>query len=483
MNLRSRVLLMLVVPAVAIVGAYAVLRVHEERMTRHQEHLRHTEVASNAIRIAVEHAMQEGDLSYVTRLFSDLAARQPGLVRIRLLDPSLHSQLESSLVGSGGVPAERLRAVLQSGQPDRVAHEAGDVPLHSWVMAVRGPAGEVWGVLEIGYVAPGAARELRDAALAVGLPLAVLFALLALLTWLAVEYQILRPLSTLMGGIRDLGAGRPGARVRIERRDELGRVGAAFNEMAEQLEAARAELAAETDRVLDLDQKLRRTQTLAAVGRVGASLAHEVGTPLHVIAMQVEVLQRQLPPESPMRGGLQLIAKQLAAISQIIRGVLDTVRPRPEVQPVELRSAVELLLPLLRHMARRREVALTLTAEPALPRVLVDPGQLQQLVLNLVMNALDAAPAGGRVELHAFQAGDPRPGRVALAVTDNGPGIPADVQQRMFEPFFTTKPAGQGTGLGLAICRDIVKGCGGEIRVDSKEGAGTTFTVYLPEEK
>jgi signal transduction histidine kinase len=340
----------------------------------------------------------------------------------------------------------------------------------------------VRGVLEITYLASRVNRELRDIASAVGLRMGVLFALLALLTWIVIEYQVLRPLATLMRGIQDLSTGRPGPPVRIERRDELGRVGAAFNEMAEHLEAARNELAAETDRVFDLDQRLRRTQTLAVAGKLCASLAHEVGTPLHVIAMQVEVLLRQVAFESPLRGGLQLIAKQLESISKIIRALLDTVRTRPEVQPVELGSTVELLLPLLRHTAKRRGLTLTLTADSSVPPVLADPGQLQQVVLNLVMNAIDATPAGGRVELRVFRADDPELGS-AFAVTDSGPGIPDEARERIFEAFFTTKPTGQGTGLGLAICRDIVKDCGGQIRVDSKAGSGTTFTVYLPEEK
>jgi signal transduction histidine kinase len=483
MNLRTRLLLLLVVPTVVIVGAYALLRVHEERTTRRQEYLRHIEVASNAIRIAVEQAMQAGDLTYAARLFSDLVARQNELVRIRLVDPALRPLLDASLIGPEGVPTGRFRAVLQTGQPERITHPSGGLPVHSQLLPVRAPGGEVQGVLEIAYLSSRVTRELRDVGYAVGLRMAALFALLALLTWIVIEFQVLRPLAVLTRGIRDLTMGRPGPPFRIERRDELGRVGSAFNEMAQRLEAARSERAAETDRVLDLDQRLRRAQALAVAGKLCASLAHEVGTPLHVIAMQVEVLLRQLPPDSPQRGGLELIARQLESISRIIRGLLETVRTRADVQAIDLASTVELLLPLLRHTAKRRGLTLTLTADPPLPRVVADAGQLQQVVLNLVMNAIDATPAGGRVELRVFRPGPPEAGHVAFAVADSGPGIPDDVQQRMFEPFFTTKPAGQGTGLGLAICRDIVKDCGGQIRVHSKEGSGTTFAVYLPEEK
>jgi signal transduction histidine kinase len=121
-------------------------------------------------------------------------------------------------------------------------------------------------------------------------------------------------------------------------------------------------------------------------------------------------------------------------------------------------------------------------AVPAdLPPISADPNQLQQVLINLLMNALEATLPGGHVQVTAAPRAEAgRPG-VRFGVADTGPGIPPDVLPRVFEPFFTTKPPGQGTGLGLAICRDIVKEHGGEIQVESQPGAGTTFTVWLPE--
>ena len=118
---------------------------------------------------------------------------------------------------------------------------------------------------------------------------------------------------------------------------------------------------------------------------------------------------------------------------------------------------------------------------PDLPPVFVDPGHLQQVLINLLTNAIEATPAGGRVEVTApSQADDGRPG-VAIAVQDTGSGIPEDVLPRIFDPFFSTKPAHEGTGLGLSICRDLVRSNGSDIQVASKPGEGTIFTVWLPE--
>jgi signal transduction histidine kinase len=126
-------------------------------------------------------------------------------------------------------------------------------------------------------------------------------------------------------------------------------------------------------------------------------------------------------------------------------------------------------------------VTIAAAAPADLPPVLADPGQLQQVLINLVLNGLDATPVDGQVAIRARPLVTGERSGVAIAVSDTGPGIPAELRAKIFEPFFTTKPGGQGTGLGLAICRDIIKAHGGEITVESPPGAGTTFTVWLPD--
>jgi signal transduction histidine kinase len=127
-------------------------------------------------------------------------------------------------------------------------------------------------------------------------------------------------------------------------------------------------------------------------------------------------------------------------------------------------------------------VTLTISMPRDLPPVLVDPGHLQQVLINLLTNAIEATPSGGGVEVTAalLADDDERPG-VAIAVRDTGSGIPPDVLPKIFDPFFSTKPAREGSGLGLSICRDLVRSNGSEIQVASTPGDGTTFTVWLPE--
>jgi signal transduction histidine kinase len=205
-----------------------------------------------------------------------------------------------------------------------------------------------------------------------------------------------------------------------------------------------------------------------------------VGTPLNIISGRAESLLKALPPDDPAAEDLRAIIGQIDRISRTIHSLLDTVRPRrPELRPTRLPDVLEPLLPLLQHAARQRAVALQ-AAVGQVPPVQADIGQMQQVLINLVVNALEATPAGGRVSVTARDRA--RAGRegVEIAVADTGSGIAPEHVGRLFEPFFTTKPRGQGTGLGLAICREIVRGHHGEIIVETEPSRGTTVTAWLP---
>ena len=253
--------------------------------------------------------------------------------------------------------------------------------------------------------------------------------------------------------------------------------------MAAQLQAARQDLLRETEHTLDLEQQLRHSATLAVAGRLASGVAHEIGTPLNIISGRAEFILQNLPAGDTRRDELNVIVGQIDRITAMIRSLLDTVRPvKPEIRAVVLEDLVGRLLLLLEYAARRHGVTLEVSVPGDLPAVRADRNQLQQVLINILMNAFEAARPTGRVELSARRAfRGPRPG-VEIVVQDSGPGIPAAVQARVFEPFFSTKPPGEGTGLGLPICRDILKGLGGEISLQSEPGAGATFVVWLAED-
>jgi len=225
------------------------------------------------------------------------------------------------------------------------------------------------------------------------------------------------------------------------------------------------------------DERLRHADRLAILGRLAAGVAHELGTPLSVIRLHAQLLASgEVADPTEVRQSAQGVVEQCDRMSGLLRRLLDFARAREAMPtPMELGPLARSTLDLVAPMARKLDVALT-GPRPATPaRVLGVRGELQQVLLNLVVNAMQAMPDGGSVAVSVEARGP----RVHLVVADDGPGIPADDLPRIFEPFYTTKDEGVGTGLGLSVVREIVEGMGGTITVAATD-AGTTFDVDLP---
>jgi signal transduction histidine kinase len=230
---------------------------------------------------------------------------------------------------------------------------------------------------------------------------------------------------------------------------------------------------------------LEQASRLADVGQLAAGVAHEINTPLASIALRAESLLAAaadpglagLPAFRNFPRYLKTIDEEVYRCKKIIGALLEFSRSRkPEVRDADLNALAETAAELVRHPMRLKQVELKLDLDPALPDVRADDGQLRQVLLALLLNALDATAAGGHVRL-ATRGG---PEAVALTVEDDGAGIPPELLDKVFTPFFTTKPVGRGTGLGLAICHGIVEAHGGEIRIESEPGRGTRVGVTLP---
>jgi signal transduction histidine kinase len=482
MGLRLRLILIITIPAVLAVGVHGLLRVRQQEAQLFAAEQQSLRLTAKAVQIAVENAFRHRQFSDVGRLISEMVEQQEMIDRIRLFDRRLALTFVSNPLAIGeAVPAGPIRRVLESGASQASWDRRARQSFISVITPIRGGQGSVEGAMEIVRLAGGIDERLRAAIADVLIRLGLVVAVTIGLTALALQRQVLRPLARLTAGIQQLGHGDGGAPLPVERDDELGKVAREFNAMAARLHQARARLIAETERALELEDQARRAATVAVAGKLAAGLAHEVGTPLNVISVRAEFILRALPPDDPRRADLESIVGQIERISRIITGLLDAVRPQaPKLEPTAVKPLVDDLFGLLRHPARQRGVELVVSVPDGLPRVQADAGQLQQVVINLVLNALEATPGGGRVTVGAeARARGSRDG-VALTVSDTGSGIAPEILPNVFNAFFTTKPRGQGTGLGLAICRDIVRSHGGEILVDSQPGAGSTFTAWIP---
>jgi two-component system NtrC family sensor kinase len=230
-----------------------------------------------------------------------------------------------------------------------------------------------------------------------------------------------------------------------------------------------------------MQRSLSHAERLALAGRIMAEVAHEVGTPLHSIAGHVELLRRDLAatgPSGPERR-LTVIETQLQRVIEIISRLLDLAR-RDQGPPalVNVSRLVEETAELVHPAMTEAGLSLKIAGDPMLPPVLGVATQLQQVVLNLLTNAIDASPPGGVIEVTTAERAEQD--EVTVTVRDAGPGIAPEHARRIFEPFFSTKPPGKGTGLGLVIAAQIVKDHRGRLDVESTPGAGSTFRIVLP---
>ncbi len=227
-----------------------------------------------------------------------------------------------------------------------------------------------------------------------------------------------------------------------------------------------------------LEMQLLRAEKLATVGILAAGIAHEVGTPLGVIRGRAEYLQYKLDDDDPAADSLQIIVDQIDRVSRVIRGLLDFSREQPPAAgTVDVGQVVDQVVELLRYEFERNEVSLDVEVAQDLPNVAADADSLQQVLINLLVNALDASESGDRIVLSAFNDTDDE---VIIVVEDTGCGIPEDRIHQVFDPFFTTKKRGQGTGLGLPMVAKIVRNHAAQVDLDSEEGRGTTFTLRWP---
>ncbi|NOY13065.1 MAG: HAMP domain-containing protein [Deltaproteobacteria bacterium] len=304
------------------------------------------------------------------------------------------------------------------------------------------------------------------------------------------SFWINRPMRRLRDQAERIGTGDFSAGLNLSGSDELADLANTIDRMRSQLaEARKAEQAANLEKFEALEE-LRHTERLATLGKLSAGMAHELGTPLNVISGRAKLIGSARLSAADVCRSAKIIGEQVDRMTAIMRQLLSFAR-RGEArkQRVELNALLQGVLPLLEPSAREQQVEL-LQGEvgPPLP-VNADPGQLQQVLLNLALNGIQAMPDGGRIELCCAAVADVKPpetvslnpaGWCCLQVRDQGNGIVAEHLKHIFDPFFTTKDVGQGTGLGLSIAYGIIEEHGGWIDVDSTPGQGSCFTVYLP---
>ncbi len=300
-----------------------------------------------------------------------------------------------------------------------------------------------------------------------------------------------RPITKLLRGIDDVAKGDLSHVILSERDDEIGAIATRFNEMTYSLRESRAETQRQNDEKLHLEQRLGQTEKLATLGQLAAEIAHEVGTPLNVIAGRARSIQKKSKDPEAVEKNAEIVAEQTARITRIIQRLLDFTRRKvgaTERASVNLNELAAKTLELLSGQFSVAKVKTRVTRSDDVPTVAGDADRLQQVLINLVLNAVQSMPDGGALSVETKLVRRTRPGLesnadqafVSCAVSDTGIGIPAEIRDKIFDPFYTTKEGSGGTGLGLAVCSGIVKEHDGWIEVEDNAGGGTVFRVFLP---
>ncbi len=244
----------------------------------------------------------------------------------------------------------------------------------------------------------------------------------------------------------------------------------------EKLQKTSDELARAYQRLSTAYEQLTQSDRLAALGQLSAGIAHEIRNPLGSIKGSIEILEDEIAPDHPKRDFVRIIKEETARLNSIVAEFLKFARPpKPSMEAASLNDLIQSTLLLLQKEAERSAVQIRLDLNPTLPQIRLDPDQIRQVLLNLVLNGMQAMPEGGVLEVRSSAGAD---GRVAVEVADQGIGLEKKDLDRVFDPFFTTKP--HGTGLGLSISYQLVQNHGGRISARSNAEGGTTFRLELP---
>ena len=339
--------------------------------------------------------------------------------------------------------------------------------------------------------------------------------------------SLLRPMERLSDEVRRIGEGDIGHRVGAFELEELEQIRGNVNAMADRLIADRRLLAENVEsldrtnrELVEARDQVVHTARLASVGGLAAGIAHEVGNPLGAIMMYVDVARGRMAEDDPGLEILDSIRDEARRIDRIVRGLLDHARPQPQrMGPSGTEDVILRVRDLLQNQGKLDGVDATWTVPEGIPPVIMEPHRLEQVLINLVLNALDAltdvdeprlevrlsVDTGDVARMPRKRAHDPpginylhrrrvtRDGGgwridslfnarqvVVIEVADNGPGVPEAQRDAIFDPFFTTKELGKGTGLGLSICARLTEGMGGRIEVTGSEWGGARFVIRLP---
>ncbi|OHB80477.1 MAG: hypothetical protein A2V98_07290 [Planctomycetes bacterium RBG_16_64_12] len=525
MGLRLRFVIPLACLLVAYGGIHTYLTARSQRALLLSEATLSTVRLANTVRRSTRHAMLQSRREDVHTMIEEIG-EQEGIEHVRILNKegvitySAHKSEINRVVDrtaeacyqchDAAEPLTKLetsqRARVFRAEDGHRTLAAIDVIYNEptcWNAAchVHTEKQSVLGVLDIGV-----SLEQADQRLAVTTRNAILFGLassvvICALAGLVIHRFVNRPVRRLLDGTQRIADGDLNCDIPVTSSDELGHLASSFNKMTKDLKEARDALSNWAQKLEEeVENKTRdlklaqaqvvRSEKLSSLGLLAAGVAHELNSPLTGILTFAHLLAKKLPADTPEKEDLEVIVSQTNRCATIIRQLLDFSRESStEKKHQDVHAILEQAIALVEHQALFHNIRIQREFDPELPNIPMDASQMQQVFLNLLVNAGEAMPGGGSltIESHAAtsatvpqSAAASAAEKVEIVFRDTGVGIPPDAIGKIFDPFFTSKDVGQGTGLGLAVSYGIIERHNGTISVASTPGNGTTFTITLP---
>ena len=517
-SLSSKLLLLLVSSMAIIFGVLGYLNIR-----LHRQHLEQTVLAdaarmSSVIKRNTSYYMLRNQRDGLYHIITDMA-NEPEMVRIRIIndqgrisfssDPSetnkfVDQNMKAQDISPNGNTAIHMSGITQSFRTYRLPNggralgvidpienssACSSAECHAHPAEVK-----TLGILDTNISLARSEQNVAESTrqLAIYTILAVLG--VALLSAAFVRYMLGGPLKALTVGTHAIGSGGLGYQIQVGSNGELRDLANSFNTMSHQLLEAHQEINSwtrtlearveeKTRQLSSAQEEMLRVERMASIGKLAAVVAHEINNPLAGILTYAKLLKKRLSrepnPNAENISMLELVETESRRCGEIVKNLMTFARPTSmNREPADLNAIIDRCVRLVQHQLKLKNIELHLQLNPELVLVRCDQGQIEQVVLALVMNAIDAMLNGGNLFLSSRRIADSSD--VQIEVRDDGVGMPPDVLSKMFEPFFTTKEHGRGLGLGLAISRNIVERHAGKIAVTSEPGHGTSFLITLP---
>ena len=401
-----------------------------------------------------------------------------------------NKRITMSWVEPDGLAPEDIEALKAGQTVSRIARAGGEKFLLTLVPVVSG--GAMVAVLGINESLASQRDYIRNTAIRVGFSTLLAIIVCNLIVLVIGVLFVGRPMRRLMDKARRVGRGDFSGRLEMNQNDEIGRLADEMNLMSERLAEADLRIEAERSARRDAVEQLRHADRLSTVGKLASSITHELGTPLNVISGRADMIAAGEAQGEEISESARIISEQSGRIAGMIRRLLDFARRRGREKPrADLRLIVEKTATLLMPMAKKQGVSIEKKTDDAVGPIPADESEIQQVLMNLALNGIQAMPGGGTLTIAVRRERARRRGDngeeggsegdyACIDVTDEGGGIAESDLPYIFTAFYTTKDAGEGTGLGLSVAAEIVREHDGWIDVESEKGRGSCFKVYLP---